>query len=174
VVAHSPVCSITLCTFPSLLPDWVSWHHAHCAIRAAGHGFILYWRAVMTPLMTTAAERRPCTAYLMGCPTIAEKICRHDRAVMFCAPLRALIYIDPGDRTRFAAGHPGTVFAGFADQTIAELGTGLDHQFAELLKALGVGTTEGLRTAGLAGHRSVDANPPQPVRLRPDAGPRSL
>jgi len=174
VVAHSPVCSITLCTFPSLLPDWVSWHHAHCAIRAAGHGFILYWRAVMTPLMTTAAERRPCTAYLMGCPTIAEKICRHDRAVMFCAPLRALIYIDPGGRTRFAAGHPGTVFAGFADQTIAELGTGLDHQFAELLKALGVGTTEGLRTAGLAGHRSVDANPPQPVRLRPDAGPRSL
>jgi len=99
---------------------------------------------------------------------------RHDRAVMFCAPLRALIYIDPGGRTRFAAGQPGTVFAGFADQAIAELGAGLGHQFAELLKALGVGTTEGLRTAGLAGHRSVDANPPQPVRLRRDAGPPSL
>jgi hypothetical protein len=122
------------------------------------HGFVLYWRAVMTPLMTTAAERRPCTAYLMGCPAIAEKIYRHDPAVMLCAPLRALIYIDPGDRTRFAVDHPGTVFADFADQTIAELGTGLDHQFAELLKALGIGTTEVLRTAGLAGHRSVDAN----------------
>ena len=128
----------------------------------------------MTPLMTTAAERRPCTAYLMGCPTIAEKVCRRDPAVMLCAPLRALIYMDPGGRTRFAAGQPGTVFAGFADQAIAELGAGLGHQFAELLKALGVGTTEGLRTAGLAGHRSVDANPPQPVRLRRDAGPPSL
>ena len=89
----------------------------------------------MTPLMTTAAERRPCTAYLMGCPTIAEKVCRRDPAVMLCAPLRALIYIDPGGRTRFAAGQPGTVFAGFADQAIAELGAGLGHQFAELLKA---------------------------------------
>ena len=29
VVAPSPVCFITLCTFPSLLPDWVSGHHAH-------------------------------------------------------------------------------------------------------------------------------------------------
>jgi hypothetical protein len=38
------------------------------------------------------------------------------------------------------------------------LGTDLDHQFAELLKALGVGATEVLRTAGLVGRRSVDAN----------------
>jgi hypothetical protein len=122
------------------------------------HGFVLYWRAVMTPLMTTAAECRPCTAYLMGCPAIAEKIYRHDPVVMLCAPLRALIYIDSGDRTRFAVDHPRTVFAGFADPAIAELGTDLDHQFAELLKALGIGTTEVLRIAGLAGHRSVDAN----------------
>src|SRR5215475_9365993 len=28
VVAPSPVCFITLCTFPSLLPDWVSGRHA--------------------------------------------------------------------------------------------------------------------------------------------------
>jgi hypothetical protein len=119
------------------------------------HGFVLYWRAVVTPLMTTAAERRPCTAYLMGCPAIAEKIYRHDPAVMLCALLRALIYIDPGDRTRFAVDHPSTVFAGFADQTIAELGTGLDHQFAELLKVLGIGTAEVLRAAGLAGQTSI-------------------
>ena len=117
------------------------------------HGFVLYWRAVMTPLPTTAAERRPCTAYLMGCPAVAEKIYRHDPAVLLCAPLPALIYIDAGDRTRFAVDQPGNVFAGFADPAIAELGTGLDYQLAELLKALGVGATEVLRTAGLAGHR---------------------
>jgi hypothetical protein len=71
---------------------------------------------------------------------------------MLCAPLPALIYIDPGDRTRFAVDQPSTVFAGFADPAIAELGTDLDHQFAELLKVLGIGATEALRTAGLAGH----------------------
>ena len=112
------------------------------------HGFVLYWRAVVTPLMTTAAERRPCTAYLMGCPAIAEKIYRHDPAVMLYAPLRALIYIDSGDRTRFAVDQPSTVLAGFADPAIAELGADLDRQLAELLKALGVGATEVLRSGG--------------------------
>jgi hypothetical protein len=51
---------------------------------------------VITPPRITAAERRPCTAYLMGCPAIAEKIYRHDPAAMLCAPLPALIYIDSG------------------------------------------------------------------------------
>ena len=124
----------------------------------------------MTLPGTTAAERRPCTAYLMGCPALAEKIYRRDPAVMLCAPLRALIYIDPGDRTRFAADQPGTVFAGFADLAIAEFGAGLGHQFAELLKALGVGTTEVLRTARLAGHRSVDANQGRAGRVFLDGG----
>jgi hypothetical protein len=55
------------------------------------------------------------------------------------APLRALIYIDSGDRTRFAVDQPSTVMAGFADPAIAELGADLDHQRAELLKALSVG-----------------------------------
>jgi hypothetical protein len=105
------------------------------------HGFVLYWRADMTPLMTTAGERRPCTAYLMGCPAIAEKIYRRDPAVMLYSPLRALIYIDSGDRTRFAVDQPSTVLAGFADPAIAELGADLDHQLAGLLQALGVDAT---------------------------------
>ena len=53
---------------------------------------------------------------------------------MLYAPLRALIYIDSGDRTRFAVDQPSTVLAGFADPAIAELGADLDHQLAELLK----------------------------------------
>jgi len=118
------------------------------------HGFVLYWRAVMTPLRTTAAERRPCTAYLMGCPAIAEKIHRHDPAVMLYAPLLALIYIDSGDRTLFAVDHPSAVIV---DPAIAELGTDLDHQLAELLKALGIGVTEVLRIADLSAP-GVDAN----------------
>jgi hypothetical protein len=111
--------------------------------REAGpYGFVLYWRADMAPRMTTAGERRPCTAYLMGCPAIAEKIYRQDPAVLLYSPLRALIYIDSADRTRFAVDQPSTIMAGFADPAIAELGTDLDHQLAGLLKALGVEATE--------------------------------
>jgi hypothetical protein len=105
------------------------------------YGFVLYWRADMTPRMTAAGERKPCTAYLMGCPAIAEKIYRQDPAVMLYSPLRALIYIDAGDRTRFAVDQPSTIFAGFADPAIAQLGTDLDHQLAGLLTALGVEAT---------------------------------
>jgi hypothetical protein len=93
----------------------------------------------------------------MGCPAIAEKIYRHDRAAMLSAPLPALIYIDSDDRTRFAVDQPSTVFAGFTDPAIAELGTDLDYQLADLLKALGVGATEVLRTAGLVGQERHSA-----------------
>jgi hypothetical protein len=119
------------------------------------HGFVLYWRADMTPLMATAGERRPCSAYLMGCPAVVETIYSHDPAVMLYAPLRALIYIDSGDRTRFAVDQPSTVFAGFANPAIAELGDGLDHQLAGLLTALGIKATAVLRTAGVGGQAAL-------------------
>jgi hypothetical protein len=108
------------------------------------HGFVLYWRAEMTPRMTTAGERRPCTAYLMGCAGIAENIYCHDPAVVLYSPLRTLIYIDSADRTRFAVDRPSTVFAGFASPV--ERGAELDDQLAELLEALGVEATEVLRS----------------------------
>jgi hypothetical protein len=122
------------------------------------HGFVLYWHADITPLMTTAGERRPCTAYLMGCPAIADKIYRQDPAVMLYSPLRSLIYIDSSDRTQFALDQPSTVFAGFADPAIAELGTDLDRQLAELLKALGVGTTPLSRPGARRAHSRSSAS----------------
>jgi hypothetical protein len=92
----------------------------------------------MAALMTADGELRPCTGYLMGKQAIAEKIYQQDPAVMLYAPLRALIYIDASDRTRFAVDQPSTVFASFADPAIARLGIGLDGQLAELLEAVGV------------------------------------
>jgi hypothetical protein len=82
------------------------------------HGFVLYWRADMTALVTEEGELRPCTGYLMGNHAIAEKIYRQDPAVMLYAPLRTLIYIDTDDRTRFAVDQPSTVFASFADPAV--------------------------------------------------------
>jgi hypothetical protein len=117
------------------------------------HGFVLYWRANMTPRATAAGELRPCTAYLMGCHAVVEKIYRQDPAVMLYAPLRTLIYIDSADRTRFAVDQPSTVLAGFADPAIAGLGAALDRQLAELLDALGVETNQVLGAADPAGAR---------------------
>jgi Domain of unknown function DUF302 len=102
------------------------------------HGFVLYWRADMAAAMMARGELRPCTAYLMGNPAIAEDMYRTDPAVALYAPLRTLIYIDSADRTRFAVDQPSTVFAGFADPAIADAGLSLDRQLAGLLDALGV------------------------------------
>jgi hypothetical protein len=124
-------------------------------------GFVLYWRADMTGLMTEDGELRPCTGYLMGSPAIAENLYRHDPAVMLYAPLRTLIYIDADDRTRFAVDQPSTVFASFADPAIARLGLDLDAQLAELLDALGVGASLLLEAAARTGGRH---DPRKPIR----------
>jgi uncharacterized protein (DUF302 family) len=115
--------------WPGIVPE---------ADTSRGHGFVLYWRADMTALMTEKGQLRPCTGYLMGNQTIAEKIYRHDPEIMLYAPLRTLIYIDTDDRTRFAVDQPSTVLASFADPAIAELGLALDNQLTELLDELGV------------------------------------
>jgi hypothetical protein len=102
------------------------------------YGFVLHWRADMTPELTGPGEVRPCTAYLMGHHPIPEQAYLHDPAVMLYAPLRTLIYIDSADRTRLAVDKPSTVYAGFADPVITELGRDLDRRLAELLGELGV------------------------------------
>jgi hypothetical protein len=105
---------------------------------AARHGFVLYWRADMTPELTGPGDLRPCTAYLMGHHAIPEKAYLRDPAVMLYAPLRTLIYIDPANRTRLAVNQPSTVYVSFADPIITELGRDLDRQLAGLLGSLGV------------------------------------
>jgi hypothetical protein len=124
------------------------------AAELGAHGFVLHWRADISPRMTTAGERRPRTAYLMG-TAIGESIYRHNPAVLLYAPLRTLIYLDSDDRTRFAVEQPSTVLAGFADPRmadpgpadpgLADLGASLDRQLADLLDILGVQPTHALR-----------------------------
>jgi hypothetical protein len=114
---------------------------------------VLYWRGDLTPLMTTAGDLRPCTGYLMGSPGIADKIYRRDPEAMLYASLRALIYIDAGDRTRFAVDQPSAVLAGFADPVITALGADFDRQLAGLLGALGVGADAALGATGRPGRK---------------------
>jgi hypothetical protein len=123
---------------------------------AARHGFVLYWRADMTPELTGPGDLRPCTAYLMGHHAIPEKAYLRDPAVMLYAPLRTLIYIDPADRTRLAVDQPSTVYASFADPVITELGRDLDRRLAGLLGSLGVEAGPWLDQRG--GRRRTSSN----------------
>jgi hypothetical protein len=127
----------------------VRWQDVAAGANGPGpHGFVLYWRADMTPRLTVSGELRPCTAYLMGHHTIPEKAYLQDPAVMLYAPLRTLIYIDSADRTRLAVDQPSTTFATFADPVITELGLDLDRQLANLLDALGVEAGAGMFQRG--------------------------
>lgn len=108
------------------------------ADASARLGFLMYWRTDMTPLMSLAGDSAPCTAYLMGNHTIAERMYRHDPSVMLYAPLRTAIFVDAESRTQFAIDGPGTVFASFASSSISEVGTELSRKLADLLEALDV------------------------------------
>jgi hypothetical protein len=108
------------------------------ADASAPHGFLIYWRSDLTPLMSLAGDPALCTAYLMGNHTIAEQMFRHDPSVMLYAPLRTAIYVDAAGRTRFAVDEPSTVFNSFASPPISRVGIELNRKLAGLLEALDV------------------------------------
>jgi hypothetical protein len=117
------------------------------ADASAPHGFLIYWRTDMTPVMSLAGDSARCTAYLMGNHTIAEQMYRHDPSVMLYVPLRTVIYVDDANRTRFAVDRPSTVFASFASRPIFQVGTELDRKLAALIGALDVAGHEALEHA---------------------------
>jgi hypothetical protein len=155
--------------------------HARCRPAAAqaaelsGHGFVLHWRADISPQMTAAGERRPRTAYLMGSNPIGQSSCRRHPDVLLYTALRTLIYLDSHDRTRFAVEQPSTVLAGFADPRLADpgladpiladLGASLDRELADLLDILGIPPTGALRGAQPQSAATVSRIPRRPRNL---------
>ena len=128
---------------PRSLGAFPEWHARWPRPGTAGHepgadGFVMYWRADLTPPVTAAGELRPCTGYLMGPGALPELCYRDDPAVLLYARLRTLIYIGRNDRTQFAVDRPSTVLAGFTGPAVAQLGINLDRKLAALLDALGV------------------------------------
>jgi hypothetical protein len=82
---------------------------------------------------------------------------------MLHAPLRTPIYIDSTNRTRLAVDQPSTVYVGFADPVITELGIDLDRQLAELLDALGVDAGPWLLQRGGRRRTSSSSSPSAPI-----------
>lgn len=122
-----------------LVERGASWAEMLCLIAdSAPHGFLIYWRNDVRPVMQLAGDQNDCIAYLMGNVTIAEQMFRHDPRAMLYAPLRTVIWEDGEGRAWFTVDQPSTQFGSFHIPRVSAVGVELDRKLAALLEALGV------------------------------------
>jgi len=116
------------------LPDW----NAVVARTAeiAPHGFLLYGKVDVSPVMKLNGHTQRAVTYLMGNHTVAEAMYGKDPGVMLYAPLRTLIYEDLEGKVHFSIDQPSTRFSSFANDDIAATGKRLDDKLAGLLAEL--------------------------------------
>lgn len=115
----------------------------------APHGFMRFWSTDVGVTMQLAGNGGNCASYLMGNHTIAERMYRHDPAVMLYAPMRAAIYSDAQGVTRFSIDQPSTRFSAFDSPEIAEVGEELDRKVIHLLRVLEVAVPDTLLSTGV-------------------------
>ncbi|MDH6435996.1 MULTISPECIES: DUF302 domain-containing protein [unclassified Streptomyces] len=108
------------------------------AAENAPHGFMRFWSTDVGATMRLAGNPGLCATYLMGNHTIAERMYRHDPAVMLYAPLRTTIHQDRQGATLFSIDQPSTRFSSFDVPDIAAVGQELDRKVVNLLKVLDV------------------------------------
>jgi uncharacterized protein (DUF302 family) len=106
--------------------------------RSAPHGFLIYFRNDVHPVMSLAGDRADCVAYLMGNHVIAERMFRHDPRAMMYAPLHTVIWEDRDGNAWFTVDQPSAQFASFDIPEVTEVGIELDRKLAALLDALAV------------------------------------
>ncbi|MEA2305342.1 MAG: hypothetical protein QOH43_2622 [Solirubrobacteraceae bacterium] len=112
----------------------------------APHHFIRYWTSDVGALMRLAGDSARCSSYLMGNHTIAERMYRHDPAIMLYAPLRTGIHEDADGIAWFSVDQPSTRFSSFGDPAITDVGLELDRKLAALLEHLGAPVPPALTT----------------------------
>jgi hypothetical protein len=103
---------------------------------SAPHGFLIYWKNDVHPVMSMAGDDLHCVAYLMGNHTIAERMFRFNPLAMMYAPLRTVIWEDRSGQGWFAIDRPSSLFASLGDPAIAAVGEELDIKLSSLLNAL--------------------------------------
>ena len=106
--------------------------------NSAPHGFLIYFKNDVRPVMQLAGDTADCIAYLMGNHIIAEQMFRHDPRAMLYAPLHTVIWEDSTDAAWFSVDQPSTQFASFGIPEISKVIVELDRKLAALLDALHV------------------------------------
>jgi uncharacterized protein (DUF302 family) len=106
--------------------------------ESAPHGFVIYFRNDVHPVMELAGDHADCVGYLMGNVTIAEQMFRHDPRAMLYAPLHTVIWEDTTGRSWFSADQPSTQFGSFGIPEVSAVGVELDRKLAALLEVLAV------------------------------------
>jgi hypothetical protein len=144
-------------------------------VENAPHHFIRYWTLDAGALMRLAGDGRRCSSYLMGNHTIAERMYRHDPAIMLYAPLRTAIHQDADGGAWFSVDQPSTGFGSSGDHAITDVGFELDHKLAALLEHLGVPVPPRWRDEpeqGRGGRRVTTLRPTTADLLRQVAAPK--
>ncbi|WP_123027361.1 DUF302 domain-containing protein [Mycolicibacterium stellerae] len=103
----------------------------------APHGFMRYHRTDVSAVMAGSPSPWKATEYLIGNHTIAERMFRHDPAIMLHAPLRTLLYADAKGDTLLAVDQPSLLFASYDNPEIGAVGEELDELLARLIELLG-------------------------------------
>ncbi|GII82599.1 hypothetical protein Ssi03_05890 [Sphaerisporangium siamense] len=106
--------------------------------RVAPHHFMIYWKYDAGPIMGLAGDYFRCSEYLMGNHVIAERMFRHNPAILLYAPLRTAVTEGADGMTRFCFDRPADGFGSFGDDAITAVGAELDHKLALLLRHLSV------------------------------------
>ncbi|MFF0152778.1 hypothetical protein [Micromonospora sp. NPDC005203] len=132
--------------FNALVARDAPWDDVLALMRdQAPHAFLVYWSSGdLRPMMSLAGDRRHCVEYLMGNHTTAERMFRHDPAVMLYAPLRTLISDRPDGGARFVIEQPSRAFGSLGVAAVHEVGRDLDSAVAALLTHLKVPVPAGL------------------------------
>ena len=113
--------------------------------RSAPHGFLIYFRNEVHPVMALAGDRADCVAYLMGNRIFAERMFRHDPRALMYAPLHTVIWEDHDGQAWFTVDQPSAQFGSFGIPAVTEVGIELDHKLTALLEALAVPVPDVLR-----------------------------
>lgn len=116
--------------------------------NAAPLGFLIYARNDVSAVMSLAGDTAPCTAYLMGNHTIAERMFRHDPQVMQYAPLHTTIWGDTAGRAHLTFEQPSDMFGSFGNDAVAAVGVELDRKVAALLTHLDLAVPRALLQSG--------------------------
>ena len=113
---------------------------------AAPHGFLIYFKNDVDPVVRLAGDRASAVAYLMGNHITMERMYRYEPAVLMYAPLHTAIWGDPEGPAYFTFDKPSDQFGSFGNPRITAVGVELDQKLAALLEHLKVGVPKTLLT----------------------------